>query len=119
MGLKEMIVDLNQRHKNALGARRDAASRWAINGRMASDALVELASVDKIVDFYDDRLESRTRLGDAHRVLDYRAVRAVSLRERASASLGVGERTTVETLRGHATTMVLTLDAYDNAFGVD
>jgi putative oligomerization/nucleic acid binding protein len=48
---------------------------------MTSDALVELASIDRTVAFYDDRLEYRSRIGSKHGVIPYRRVNAVDLVE--------------------------------------
>ena len=111
MSLKDVLIDLNQRHKRNLDARRDAAALWKSEGRIAKDSLLELASVDKIVAFFEDRLEARTRLGDAHQLVPYETVRAVSLRKKRVTSISVGERAVFESSSGLENKMVLVVES--------
>ena len=107
MNLKDMLIDLNQRHKRDLAARRGAAILWKSEGMVSSHSLLELSSLDTTVAFFDDRLETRTRLGDAHRVIPYRTIRGVSLKKTRVASISVGDRAVFETSSGLDTKMVL------------
>jgi hypothetical protein len=109
VNLKDTLINLNQRHRRALSDRRAAASLYESDGRIAPDSVLELASVDKIVAFFDDRLEARTRLGDAHRVVPYRTVRAVTLEAKAAASISVGDRALFEIANGLESKMLLEL----------
>jgi hypothetical protein len=111
VSLKGILIDLNRRHKRELLARRDAAALLDSDGRIARDSLLELSSVDKIVAFYDDRLESRTRLGDVHRVIPYDTIHAVILKKPRAASLSVGERSVFEASSGREAKMVLRLES--------
>src|ERR1700722_10064255 len=111
VSLKDVLIDLNQRHKRDLAARRDAAALWNSEGRIARDSLLELASVDKIVAFFEDRLEALTRLGDAHQLVAYEPVRAVSLRKKRVTSLSVGERAVFESSSGLEKKMVLVVES--------
>ena len=111
MSLKDVLLDLNQRHKRDLDTRRDAAALWKSEGRIAKDSLLELASVDKIVAFFEDRLEARTRLGDAHQLVPYETVRAVSLRKKRVTSISVGERAVFESSSGLEKKMVLVVES--------
>jgi hypothetical protein len=79
MGFTGRIIELNRRHARALRARREASWRLDHGLTFSPDALVELSSIDKTVDFFDDRLEFRSRLGSAHGVIPYGRVRAVRI----------------------------------------
>jgi hypothetical protein len=111
MNVKDILMDLNRRHKRELAARRDAATLWKTEGRIASDSVVELSSLDKTVAFFDDRLETTIKLGDTHRVIPYRTIRAVSLKKKRVASISVGDRAVFETSGGPDSIMVLVVEA--------
>src|ERR1700722_9160606 len=75
---------MNARHKRVLRDRRDAATQWNLDGRIASRSLLELSSVDMTVAFFHDRLEYRRRLGSRHGVIPYTSLTTVRLAQRPS-----------------------------------
>src|SRR5271170_4838341 len=87
------------KERRGLGTRLIAGvlGRTAQHSR-PTDTLLELSSVDMWVDFCEDRLEYRRRLGAKHGVIPYGHVRAVTLQQQSPAAISVGE-TTFETSR--------------------
>jgi hypothetical protein len=98
------------KERRGLGTRVIAAvlGRTAEHSR-PTDTLLELASVDMWVDFCEDRLEYRRRLGSKHGVIPYGHVRAVTLQQQSPASISVGE-TTFETSHAYTKKMILNID---------
>jgi hypothetical protein len=79
VGLKFSVIAVNERHRRALREQRAAQVQWNRDGRIASDSVLELSSVDMTVAFFDDRLEFRRRLGSKHGVVHYSELEAVRL----------------------------------------
>jgi len=98
------------KERRGLGTRLIAGvlGRTAQHSR-PTDTLLELSSVDMWVDFCEDRLEYRRRLGAKHGVIPYGHVRAVTLQQQSPAAISVGE-TTFETSRAYTKKMILNID---------
>jgi len=107
---KDIFDGRSPKERRGLGTRLIAAvlGRTAKHGRPA-DALLELSSIDMWVDFCDDRLEYRRRLGSKHAVVPYAHVRAVTLQQRSPTTVSLGD-TTFGASRVFSKKMVLQLD---------
>jgi hypothetical protein len=84
----DRIIERNRAHRRELTAQRDVARRWNDEGRISTDALLELSSVDATVAFFDDRLEYQSRLGPKHGVVPYDRIRAARLKAKKSNTHG-------------------------------
>ncbi|MGD0852456.1 MAG: SHOCT domain-containing protein [Acidimicrobiales bacterium] len=111
MGFTDRIIELNRRHAGALRARREAAWRQGHGLAVSADALLELSSIDQTVDFFEDRLEFRSRLGSAHGVIPYSRVRAVRILGRAVAPRISTKTNTYDIVLATPSKMSLTLDS--------
>ncbi len=110
MNSKDIFNGRVPKERRGLGTRLIAGvlGRTAQRSR-PTDTLLELSSVDMWVDFCEDRLEYRRRLGAKHGVIPYGHVRAVTLQQQSPASLSVGE-TTFETSHAYTKKMILNVD---------
>jgi hypothetical protein len=91
---KDIFDGRSPKERRGLGTRLVSAilGRTAKHSRPA-DALLELSSIDMWVDFCEDRLEYRRRLGSKHGVIPYAHVRTVTLQQRSPTTISVGDTT--------------------------
>jgi hypothetical protein len=107
---KDIFNGRAPKERRGIGTRLIAAvaGRTAKHSRPA-DALLELSSIDMWVDFCEDRLEYRRRLGSKHGVIPYAHVRSVTLQQHSPTMVSVGD-TTFGASRTYSKKMVLNLD---------
>jgi hypothetical protein len=86
--LTDRIIERNRAHRRELTAQREVARRWNEEGRISTNALLELSSVDATVAFFEDRLEYQSRLGPKHGVIPYDRIRAARLKAKKSNTHG-------------------------------